>query len=180
MLSYFTILKHYFIIIPYHFTISSTSQNSIFIKILFLTIFYYLFPTAIYFQIAGSFFVFFIFFSLSLPGSLSLSRYIFRLLEASSFFHLFFVLSPMLSVTFSLYIFRLLKLLHFFHIFFTFSPMLSVTFSLPVHFPFSMPDCLSSLWVSLVLGVAGRWIVDRGSLRWIVDRFLVSFNFVGF
>ena len=66
-----------------------------------------------------------------------------------------------------------------------------------------MPDCLSSLWVSLVLGVAGlqwffvdrgslrwivdrgisaslQWIVNRGSLPWIVDRFSVSFNFVGF
>ena len=81
--------------------------------------------------------------------------------------------------------------------------MLSVTFSLPLHFPFSILDCLLSLWVSLVLGVAGlqwffvdrgslrwimdhgisaslRWIVDRGSLRWIVDLFSVSFNFVGF
>ena len=149
MLSYFTILKHYFIIIPYHFTTSPTSQNSIFIKILFLTVLYYLFLTAIYFQMAGNFFIFFIFFSLSLPCLLSLSRYIFS--DCWNFF-----------------------------IFFTFSPMLSVTFSLPLHFPFSMPDCLSSLWVSLVLGVAGQWIVDRGSLRWIVDRFLVSFNFVGF
>ena len=73
MLFYFTILKHHFIIIPYYFTISPTSQNFILLKYYFLTILYYLFLTAIYFQIAGNFFIFFIFFSLSLPCSLSLS-----------------------------------------------------------------------------------------------------------
>ena len=109
ILLYFTIPKCHFIIILYHFIISPTSQNSIFIKILFFN-----------------------------HSLLFISnRYIFSdLAGISSFF----------SSCFSL------------------SPMLSVTFSLPLHFPFSMPDCLSSLWVFLVLGVAGlQWFfVDRG------------------
>ena len=164
MLLHFTILKHHFIIIPYHFTISPTSQNSIFIKILFFNHFLLFISNRYIISDCWKLLqIFHLFFTLS--HALSLSRYIFfRLLELLPFFHLFFTLSPMLSVTFSLYFFRLLELLHFFHLFFTLSPMLSVTFSLPLHFPFSMPDCLSSLWVSLVLGVAGRWIVDRGSL----------------
>ena len=38
------------LLIPYHFTISPVSQNSIFIKILFLIFFYYFFPTVTFFQ----------------------------------------------------------------------------------------------------------------------------------
>ena len=137
ILLYFTIPKGHFIIIPYHFTIFPTSQNSIFIKILFFN-----------------------------HSLLFISNhYIFSdLVGISSFFSSFFSLSLPCFLSLSLY---------------------------PIHFPFSMPDCLSSLWVSLVLGVAGlrwffmnrgslQWIVDCGSLQWIVDRFSVSFNFVGF
>ena len=92
MLSYFTILKHHFIIIPYHF-ITPTSQNSIFIKILFFN-----------------------------HSLLFISnRYIFsdgwKLLH---FFHLFFTLSPMLSISFSLYFFQIVGTSSFFSSFFHF------------------------------------------------------------
>ena len=176
MLSYFTILKHHFTIIPYHFPISSTSQNSIFIKILFFNHSLLFISNRYIFSDCWKLLHFFhLFVTVSPMLSVSFSLYFFRLLELLHFFHLFFTFSPMLSVTFSLYFSDCWN----FFIFFTFSPMLSVTFSLPLHFPFSMPDCLSSLWVSLVLTGCG-WAVDRGSLRWIVDRFSVSFNFVGF
>ena len=73
MLLYFTILKHHFIIIPYHFTISPTSQNSIFIKILFFNHSLLLSSNRYIFSDSWYFIIFFIFFSLSLPCSLSLS-----------------------------------------------------------------------------------------------------------
>ena len=92
------------------------------------------------------------------PKTLFLLKYYFLI-----FFYYFFP-----TVTFFS---DLVGISSFFSSFFSLSPMLSVTFSLPLHFPFSMPDCLSSLWVSLVLGVAGlRWFfMNRGSLQWIVD-----------
>ena len=127
MLFYFTILKHHFIIIPYYFTISPTSQNSIFIKILFFNHSLLFISNRYIFLDCWNFFIFFIFFPLSLLCSLSLS------------------LCPSISLSLCLTASRV----------------------------------CGSLWCWVWLG-GGSWIVDRGSLRWIVDRFLVSFNFVGF
>ena len=167
MLSYFTILKHHFIIIPYHFIISPTSQNSIFIKILFFNHSLLFISNCYIFSDCWKLLHFFHLFSLSLPCFLSLSRYIFSDCWNFFIFFIFFSLSLPCSLSLSRYIFS--DCWNFF-IFFTLSPMLSVTFSLPLHFPFSMPDYLSSLWVSLVLGVAGRWIVGLCGGSWIVFR----------
>ena len=157
MLSYFTILKHHFTIIPYHFPISSTSQNSIFIKILFFNHSLLFIPTAIYFQIAGNFFIFFIFFPLSLPCSLSLSRYIFSDCWNFFIFFIFFSLSLPCSLSLSRYIFQIVGTSSFFSLSLPCSLSLSLCPSISLSLCLTASQVCGSLWC--LLGVAGRWIV---------------------